>query len=68
MGSIEIGASLRLIHNLSQGLAYFDRTDSLNHNLSAIFHFCTRMTRKSTKTEYCVCHKMSCIVHHTLMR
>ena len=54
MGSIEIGASLRLIHNLSQGLACFDRADSLHHNLSVIFHFCTRMTKKSTKTEYCV--------------
>ena len=69
MGSIEIGTSLRLIHNLSQDLACFDRADSLHHNLSAIFHFCTRMTKKkSTKTEYYVCHKMSCIVHHTLVR
>ena len=24
--------------------------------------------KKSTKTEYYVCHKMSCIVHHTLVR
>ena len=32
MGSIEIGASLRLIHNLSQCLACFDRADSLHHN------------------------------------
>ena len=47
MGSIEIGASLRLIHN--QGLACFDRADSLHHNLSVIFHFCTRMTRKIDK-------------------
>ena len=39
MGSIEIGASLRLIHNLSQGLACFDRADSLHHNLSVIFSF-----------------------------
>ena len=68
MCSIEIGASLRLIHNLSQGLAYFDRADSLHHNLSVIFHFFTRMTRKINKTEYCACHKMSCIVHHTLVR
>ena len=49
MGSIEIGASLRLIHNLSLGLACFDRSDSLNQNLSVIFHFCTRMTRKIDK-------------------
>ena len=49
MGSIEIGASLRLIHNLSQGLACLDRAESLYHNLSAIFHFCTRMTRKIDK-------------------
>ena len=49
MGSIEIGALLRLIHNLSQGLAYFDRADSLHHNLSVIFHFFTRMTRKIDK-------------------
>ena len=46
MDSIKIGASLRLIHNLSQGLACFDRADCLHHNLSVIFHFCTRMTRK----------------------
>ena len=26
MGSIEIGASLRLIHNLSHGLACFDKS------------------------------------------
>ena len=37
--SNEIGAPLRLIHDLSQGLACFDRADSLHHNLSAIFHF-----------------------------
>ena len=49
MGSIEIGTSLRLIHNISQGLACFDRADSLHHNLSVIFHFCTRMTRKIDK-------------------
>ena len=49
MGSIEIGAWLRLIHNLSQGLACFDRNDSLQHNLSVIFHFCTGMTRKIDK-------------------
>ena len=39
MGSIEIGASLRLIHSLSQGSACFDRANSLHHNLSVIFHF-----------------------------
>ena len=49
MGSIEIGASLRLIHNLSQGLACFDGADSLHNNLSVNFHFCTRMTRKIDK-------------------
>ena len=49
MGSIKKGASLRLIHNLSQGLAYFDRADSKHHNLSVIFQFCTRMTRKIDK-------------------
>ena len=58
MGSIEIGASLILIHNSSQGLACFDRADSLLRSLSVIFHFCTRRTGKSTKTECCVCHKM----------
>ena len=47
MGSIEVGASLRLIHNLSQDLACFENADSLHHNLSVIFHFCTRMTRKN---------------------
>ena len=46
MGSIEIGASLRLIHNLSHDLACYDRVDSLHHNLLVFFHFCTRMTRK----------------------
>ena len=49
MGSIEIGASLKLIHNLSHGMACFDRADSLHHNLSVIFHFCTGMTRKINK-------------------
>ena len=49
MGSIEIGASLRLIHNVSKGLAYFDRAESLHHNLSVIFHLCTHMTRKIDK-------------------
>ena len=49
MGSIEIGASLSLIHNLSQVLACFNGADSLHHNLSVIFHFCTRMTRKIDK-------------------
>ena len=49
MGSIELGTSLRLIHNLSQGLACFARADSLHHNLSIIFHFCTRMTIKIDK-------------------
>ena len=49
VGSIEIEASMRLSHNLSQGLACFDRADSLHHNLSVIFHFCTRMTRKIDK-------------------
>ena len=37
VGSIEIGAWLRLIHNLSQGLACFDIADSLHNNLSVIF-------------------------------
>ena len=49
MGSIEIGVSLRLIHDLSQGFACFDRADCLLHNLSVIFHFCTRMSRKIDK-------------------
>ena len=49
MGSIEIGASLRLIHNLSKSLACFDRAESLHHNPPAIFHFCTRMARKIEK-------------------
>ena len=39
MCSIEIEASLRLIHNLSQGLACFDRAYRLHNNLSVIFHF-----------------------------
>ena len=49
MGSIEIGASLRQIHNLSQGLACFDRADGLHQKLSVIFHFCTHMTGKIDK-------------------
>ena len=49
VGSIENGASLRLIYNLSKSLTCFDRAKSLNHNLSVIFHFCTRMTRKIDK-------------------
>ena len=49
MGSIEIGASLRLIHNLSKSLACFDSAESLHHNPPAILHFCTRMTRKIDK-------------------
>ena len=68
MGSIENGASLNLIHKISKGLTCFDRAESLHHNPSVIFHFCTRITRKIDKNEYCVCHKMSCIVHNTLVR
>ena len=49
MGSIKNGASLRLIHNLSFSLTCFDRAESLHHNLSVIFHYCTRMTRKIDK-------------------
>ena len=49
VGSIENEASLRLIHNLSKSLTCFDRAESLHHNLSVIFHFCTRMTRKIDK-------------------
>ena len=45
-GSIENGTSLRLIHNLSYSLTCFDRAESLHHNMSVIFHFCTRMTIK----------------------
>ena len=70
MGSIENGASLRLIYNFSYSLTCFDRAESLHHNMSVIFHFCTRMTRIIDKTEFYVCHKMSCIivVHRTLVR
>ena len=39
MGSIENGASLRLIHNLSKSFTCFDRAESLLHNLSVIFPF-----------------------------
>ena len=39
MGSIEKGASLKLIHNLLKSLTCFDRAESLHHNLSVIFHF-----------------------------
>ena len=35
--------------NLSQSLACFDTAESLHHNLSVIFHFCTHMTRKIDK-------------------
>ena len=38
-GFNRLGASLRLIHNLSQCLACFDRADSLCHNLLVIFQF-----------------------------
>ena len=44
------GASLRLNHKLSKSLACFDRDESSHHNLSVIFHFRTRMTRKIDKT------------------
>ena len=47
MGSIKNGASLILIYNLLSSLTCFDRAESLHHNLSVIFHFCTRMTRKN---------------------
>ena len=47
--SIENGASLKLIHNLSKSLACFDRDESSHHNLLVIFHFYTRMTRKIDK-------------------
>ena len=49
MGSIEIEASLRLIHNLLEGLACFDSAKSLHNNLSVILHFYTRITRKIDK-------------------
>ena len=49
MGSMVNGASLRLIHNLSKSLTCFDGAESLHHNLSVIFHFFTRMTRKIDK-------------------
>ena len=49
MGSIENGASLRLIHNLSKSLTCFDIAESLHHNLSFFLHFCTRMPRKIDK-------------------
>ena len=49
MGSIENRTSLRLIYNLSKNLTYFDRAESLPYNLTVIFHFCTRMTRKIDK-------------------
>ena len=49
VGSIENWASLRLIHNLSESLACFDRAESVHHNVLAILHFCTRMTRKIYK-------------------
>ena len=45
MGSIGNGASLRLIHNLSLILTCFNRAESLHHNLSVIFHFCTCMRK-----------------------
>ena len=38
-GSIENGASLRLIQNLSFTLTCFDRAESLHHNLSVILLF-----------------------------
>ena len=47
VGSIENGASLRLIHNLSYSLTCFDRAESLHDNLPVIFHFCTSLTRKN---------------------
>ena len=37
LGFNQIGASLRLIHYLSQGYACFGRPDSLHHNLSVFF-------------------------------
>ena len=66
MGSIKIGASLRLIHNLSQGLACFDRADSLRHNLSVIFHFCTRMTKKN-RHELSFAYVIKCPVKSTIL-
>ena len=38
-----------LIHNLSKSLTCFNRAESLDHNLSVIFHFCTRMTKNRQK-------------------
>ena len=65
MGSIEIGASLRLIHNLSQGLI---EPTVYTTTCPSIFIFALVCREKLTKTEYYVGHKMSCIVHHTLVR
>ena len=49
MGSMENGALLRLIYNLSLSFTCLDRAESLHHNMLVIFHFCTRMTRKIDK-------------------
>ena len=61
MGSIEIGASLRLIHNLSQGLACFDRADSLYHNLSVIFSFLHSYYKKN-RQKLSITHVIKCPV------
>ena len=67
MGSIENGASLRLIHNLSYSLTCFDRAESLHDNLH--FSFLHQFDeKKSTQTENNVGHKTSCLGHHTLVR
>ena len=49
VGSIENGASLRLIHNLSKSLTCYDRAESLHHNLSVLFPHCTCIMRNIDK-------------------
>ena len=61
MGSIETGASLRLIHTLSQGLACFDRADSLHHNLLVIFHFLHSYDEKN-RQNLCIAYVIKCPV------
>ena len=66
MGSIENGVSLRLIHNLSKSLTCFDRAESLHHNLSVIFHFYTRMTRKN-RQKLSTTYAIKCPVQSTIL-
>ena len=66
MGSIENGASLRLIHNLSLSLTCFDRAKSLHHNLSGHFSFLHSYDEKN-RQKMSITNVIKCPVWSTIL-